>query len=78
ASGRVGSRQLIGERAGEGEPLRLSLFLYIGLTTPGPIQKPEGQMKRWGNYPIITIKKMTYEKNDRIHSFRCRRHALGE
>ncbi|WP_419484952.1 hypothetical protein, partial [Barnesiella intestinihominis] len=42
ASGRVGSRQLIGERAGEGEPLRLSLFLYIGLTTtPAPIQKLE-------------------------------------
>ncbi|MCM0689022.1 hypothetical protein, partial [Barnesiella sp. B2-R-119] len=77
ASGRVGSRQLIGEKAGEGNPFGF-LFLYIGLATPAPIQKTEGQMKRWGNYPIITIKKMTYEKNDRIHSFRCRRHALGE
>ncbi|WP_302990599.1 hypothetical protein, partial [Barnesiella intestinihominis] len=58
-------------------PSAFSLFVYRP-HNPSPIQKSEGQMKRWENYPIITIKKMTYEKNDRIHSFRCRRHALGE
>ncbi|WP_418217058.1 hypothetical protein, partial [Barnesiella intestinihominis] len=40
ASGRVGSRQLIGERAGEGEPLRLSFFVYR-TRNPSPIQKSE-------------------------------------